>query len=95
MKIALTSQNKYKKKILFDVIEEEEDEDKNKVNNKNQNLPQNLDINVLQSENIGNKNENDIFIDTKYSNINSKNGIKEKDKIISKNSDYSLFFFVS
>ena len=54
MKIALTSQNKYKKKILFDVIEEEEDEDKNKVNNKNQNSPKNLDINVLQSENIGN-----------------------------------------
>jgi len=88
MKIALTSQNKYKKKILFDVIEEEEDEDKNKVNNKNQNSPQNLDINVLQSENIGNKNENDIFIDTKYSNINSNtNNLNKNDKEQINNND--------
>jgi hypothetical protein len=88
MKIALTSQNKYKKKILFDVIEEEEDEDKNKVNNKNQNSPKNLDINVLQSENIGNKNENDIFIDTKYSNINSNtNNLNKNDKEQINNND--------
>ena len=52
----MTSQNKYKKKILFDVIEEEEDEDKNKVNNKDKNSLKNLDINILQSKQNQNKN---------------------------------------
>ena len=62
----MTSQNKYKKKFIFDVIEEE-DEDKN-VMKKNNNLK-----NMEENENnnfIGNKNENKLFIDSKYSNIN-------------------------
>ena len=84
MKIALTSQNKYKKKILFDVIEEEEDEDKNKANNKDKNSLKNLDINILQSKQ--NQNENDIFIDTKYSNINSNmNNLNKNEKEINNN----------
>ena len=86
MKIALTSQNKYKKKILFDVIEEEEDEDKNKANNKDKNSLKNLDINILQSKQNQNKNENDIFIDTKYSNINSNmNNLNKNEKEINNN----------
>ena len=67
----MTSQNKYKKKIIFDVIEEE-DEDKNiiknnnsKRNNKNDN---DNDNNNDFIEN--NNNENKLFIDSKYSNIN-------------------------
>ena len=71
IKIALTSQNKYKKKIIFDVIEEEEDEDKNKNFNRDKNRKEDLDINLIQSINAENKNEKDIFIDTKCSNINS------------------------
>ena len=48
---------------MFDVIEEEDDEDKN--NQKNKNIKEDLD------NNINSENENDIFIDSKYSNINS------------------------
>ena len=57
IKIALTSQNKYKKKIIFDVIEEEEDEDKNKNFNRDKNRKEDLDINLYQSINAENKNE--------------------------------------
>ena len=95
MKIALTSQNKYKKKILFDVIEEEEDEDKNK-NNKNKNIKKSLDIDVLKSMNTENNNRNDIFIDTKYSNINSNNNnLNKNNKDVVNNDDSKKINFFS
>ena len=52
---------------MFDVIEEEDDEDKN--NQKNKNIKQNLDI--LPENNTNSKNEHELFIDSKYSYINS------------------------
>ena len=84
IKIALTSQNKYKKKILFDVIEEEEDEDKNK-NSRNKNINKGLDIEIIKSMNNDNFNKNDIFIDTKYSNINSNNNNLKNNKDLNNN----------
>ena len=85
IKIALTSQNKYKKKIIFDVIEEEEDEDKNK----NINKKIEKEFNVIQSLNIEKKIENelDFFIDSKYSNIDSNANNKNIDKKFEINCD--------
>ena len=48
---------------MFDVIEEEDDEDKNNQKNKN--------LDKLPENNINSKNDHDIFIDSKYSYINS------------------------
>ena len=49
------------------MIEEEDDEDKN--NQKNKNIKQKLDISP--ENNINFKNEHELFIDSKYSYINS------------------------
>ena len=79
----MTSQNKYKKKIIFDVIEEEEDEDKNKNFNRDKNRKEDLDINLYQSINTENKVEKDIFIDTKCSNIHPNiNNLNKNNKNI-------------
>ena len=79
----MTSQNKYKKKIIFDVIEEEEDEDKNKNFNRDKNRKEDLDINLYQSINTENKVEKDIFIDTKCSNIHpNANNLNKNNKNI-------------
>lgn len=66
---------------MFDVIEEEDDEDKN--NQKNKNIKEDLD------NNINSENENDIFIDSKYSNINSNttNTRKTSKDIMNKKND--------
>ena len=66
---------------MFDVIEEEDDEDKN--NQKNKNIKEDLD------NNINSENENDIFIDSKYSNINSNttNTRKTSKDIMDKKND--------
>ena len=61
----MTSQNKYKKKIIFDVIEEE-DEDKNVIKN-------NIKSNNREENEENNFIENKLFIDSKYSNINGNN----------------------
>ena len=75
---------------MFDVIEEEDDEDKN--NQKNKNIKEDSD------NNINSENENYIFIDSKYSNINSNTtntrktskDIKDKKNDMAKNNLLSI-----
>jgi hypothetical protein len=79
---------------VFDVIEEEDDEDKN--NQKNKNIKQNLDI--LPENNTNSKNEHELFIDSKYSYINSytnKSNKNNKDIPSNKNDKNNILSMIN
>ena len=94
----MTSQNKYKKKIIFDVIDEEDDEDKNKNNNQNTNKDSEIQIQQIINTENKNKNENDcdFFFNSKYSDINSnKNNTNNNNKDIMNINDSPKKFIFS